>query len=115
MTAGHCKNVRGAIYQRRSERLAPQVANIHAFFRTDLHSVQARWLSPHRMHTCRKNFDIFAVANEPTKKPFRNRAPTNIASANEENGFHGAGTRGASALFNLEANESKSIWAPTLM
>ena len=41
-------------------------------------------------------------------KPFRDRAATNVACADEEDVFHGS-ERAANAFPNLEANLSKSI------
>ena len=61
--AGHCKNMRGAIDQRRRERLTAQVADVHAFFRANLHRVETRRLAAHCVDTGRKNFDAFTIAN----------------------------------------------------
>jgi hypothetical protein len=106
--AGHRKNVRGAIDQRRCERLTAQIADVCAFFRTDLYRVQTWRLAAHRVDAGRKNFDVLAIANQTTKKPFRDRAATNITCADKEDAFHGS--HGASErLSNLEANGSKSI------
>src|SRR5437870_1140335 len=85
--ARHCKNMRGAIDQRRRERL-----------------------TAHCMDTGRNNFDVLTIANQTTKKPFRDRASTNITCADKEDAFHGS--HGASERqSNLEANGSKSIQA----
>ena len=61
--ARHRKNVRGAVDQGWRERLAAEIADIHSVFCTDLHRIQTWRLSPHRMNTGRKDFDIFAVAD----------------------------------------------------
>ncbi len=62
------------------------------------------------MDTGRNNFDVLTIANQTTKKPFRDRAATNIACADKEDAFHGS--HGASERqSNLEANGSKSIQA----
>jgi hypothetical protein len=106
--ASHCKNVRGAINQRRRQRLTAQVADVCAFFRADLYRVQAWRLSAYGVDAGRKNFDVFTVANHTTKKPFRDGAATNITCADKEDAFHGS--HGASERpSNLEANWCKSI------
>jgi hypothetical protein len=88
--AGHCKNVCGAIDERRRQRLTAQVANVCAFFRADLYRIQTWRLAAHCMHAGRKNFDVVAVSNQTTKKPFRDRAATNITCADKEDAFHGS-------------------------
>jgi hypothetical protein len=35
-----------------------------------------------------RDFDVFAISNQPSKQPFSDRASANIASANEEDAFH---------------------------
>jgi hypothetical protein len=60
------------------------------------------------VHASRCHFDVLPVANQAAKEPFCDRAPTNIACADEEDVFHGL-ERAASALIKLEANLCKSI------
>src|SRR6266436_7044082 len=108
--AGHRKNVRGAIDQRRCERLAPQIADVCSFFRAHLYRVKAWRLTANCVDTSRENFDVLTIANQTAKKPFRDRAATNITCADKEDAFHGS--HGASERHsNLEANGSKSIQA----
>jgi hypothetical protein len=56
----------------------------------------------------RRDFDVLPIASHAAKKPFRDRAPTNVSCADEEDVFHGS-ERAASAFIKLEANLSKSI------
>jgi hypothetical protein len=65
------------------------------------------------VHPGRCDFDVLAIAGQAAKKPFSDRAPTNIACADEEDVFHGS-ERAANAFIKLEAKLSKSIFdAPT--
>src|SRR5947199_2358067 len=91
--AGHRKNVRGAIDQRRCERLAPQIAYVCAFFRAHLYRIKAWRLTAYVVDTSRENFDVLTIANQTAKKPFRDRAATNITCADKEDAFHDSGTR----------------------
>jgi hypothetical protein len=60
--------------------------------------------------TSRENFDVLTIANQTAKKPFRDRAATNITGADKEDAFHDS--HGASERWsNLEANGLKSIQA----
>ena len=89
MRAGHGKDVCRLINQRSSQRLAAQIANISAFLRADFHGIHARGLATNRAYARRRDFDVLPIASQPTKKPFRNRTPTNVACADEEDIFHG--------------------------
>ena len=108
MGPGHGENVRSLINQRSSQRLAAQIAYVCAFLCADFHGVQAWRLAPNRVHAGRCDFDVLPVANQATKKAFRDRAPTNVACADEEDVFHGSESA-ANAFIKLEANLSKSI------
>jgi hypothetical protein len=111
--ASHRKNVCGAIDQLRRERLAPQIADVCAFFCADLYGVKAWRLTMYCVDTGRENFNVLTIANQTAKKPFRNRTATYITCANKEDAFHDS--RGASERqSNLEANGSKSIQAVPL-
>jgi hypothetical protein len=105
---GHGKNVRSLINQRSGKRLAPEIAYVCAFLCADFHRVQAWRLAANRVHAGGCNFDILAVANQAAKKAFRDRAPANVACADEEDVFHGS-ERAAGAFIKLKANLSKSI------
>jgi hypothetical protein len=105
---GHGENVRGVINQRSSQRLAAESAYIYAFLCTDFYGVQAWWLAANRVHAGRCDFDVLSVASQAAKKPFRDRASTNVACADEEDVFHGS-ERAANAFIKLKANLSKSI------
>src|SRR5262249_30380008 len=109
VTAGHGKNVRGAIGQGCRHRLAALAANVCAFLLADLNRVKTRRLAAHGMHACRKNFDVFAVPEQTAKKPFRDWAATDIAGADKEYAFHVSdGT--SERRSNVGANRFKSIW-----
>jgi hypothetical protein len=108
MRTGHGENVRSLINQRSSQRLAAKIAYVCAFLCADFDGVQAWRLAPNRVDTSRCNFDVLPVATQAAKKPFCNRAPTNIACADEEDVFHGS-ERAAGAFIKLKANLSKSI------
>jgi hypothetical protein len=58
--------------------------------------------------TSRCNFDFLPLASQAAKKPFRDRATTNVACADEEDVFHES-ERAANAFIKLEAKLSKSI------
>ena len=53
------------------------------------HRIQARGLAADRVHPGRSDFDVLPIADQAAKKPFRNRASTNITCADEEDVFHG--------------------------
>ncbi len=40
------------------------------------------------MHAGRRDFDIFAIANQSTKKTFGNWAAANVTGTNKEDAFH---------------------------
>jgi hypothetical protein len=105
---GHGENVRSLINQRSGQRLAAQSAYICAFLCADFYGVQAWWLPANRMHAGRCDFDVLSVASQAAKKPFRDRASTNVACADEEDVFHGS-ERAANAFIKLKANLFKSI------
>jgi hypothetical protein len=105
---GHGENVRSLINQRAGQRLAAQGAYICAFLCADFYGVQAWRLAANRVHAGRCDFDVLPVASHAAKKPFRDRAPTNVSCADEEDVFHGS-ERAANAFIKLEANLSKSI------
>ena len=90
MRASHCKNVRGAVDERRRERLTAQLADVYAFFRANLYRVETWRLAAHRVYTGRENVYVLTIANQTTKKPFRDRAATNITCADKEDAFHGS-------------------------
>jgi hypothetical protein len=106
--AGHGKNVCGTINERVRKRLALQAGNISAFFRADLDCIEAGWLTAHRMHPCRDDFNILSVPQQMTKQPFCDGAAADITCTDKENAFHnsdGASERDC----NVESNRSKSI------
>jgi len=105
---GHGENVRSLVNQRSSQRLAAKIAYVCAFLCTDFDGVQAWRLAPNRVDTSRCNFDVLPVASQAAKKPFRDRAPTNVTCADEEDVFHGS-ERAANAFIKLEAKLYKSI------
>lgn len=55
------------------------------------------------------HFDVSPISEQTAKKPFRNRATTNVTCADKENVFHNSG-RASERNFNLELNLPKSIW-----
>jgi hypothetical protein len=89
MRAGHRENMRRAINQIGGERLTALLANIHAFRFANLNGVKARRLSAHRVNTRGSNFNVLAIADQTAKQTFRDGTAANIASANEEDAFHG--------------------------
>jgi hypothetical protein len=108
MRAGHGKNMRGAINQRGGERLAAQIADIDALLFANLHCVKAWRLPAHGMHPCRRDFNIFAIANQTPKEPFRDGATANVTRADKENAFHDS-RRASARMNNLKSNMIKSI------
>jgi hypothetical protein len=104
----HGENVRSLINERSGQRLAAQIAYICAFLCADFHGVQAWRLATNCVHTGRCDFDVLPVASQAAKKPFCDRAPTNVACANEEDAFHWS-KRATSAFIKVEADLSKSI------
>ena len=108
MRTGHGEYVCSLIDQRCGQGLAAETADVCAFLCADFHGVQAWRLAPNRVHAGRCDFDVLSVSDQPAKKPFRDRAPTNVACADEEDVFHGS-ERAANAFIKLEANLSKSI------
>ena len=92
--AGHRENVRRAIDQLGGERLATLIANVYTFGFANLHRVKTWRLAAHGMYPGGRNFNIFAIADQALEKSFRDRTAANIASANEEDAFHGGGRAG---------------------
>src|SRR5262249_49844432 len=107
MRASHRKNVRGSIDQRRREGLTAHVANVCTVFCADLHSIQTWGLATYCVDTSRNNVDVPTIPNQTAKKPFRDRAATNITRADKEDTFHDS-TGASERHFNLEANPPKS-------
>jgi hypothetical protein len=106
--ASHGKYVCGSINERPCKRLALQAANISAFFGADLDCIEAGWLTEHRMHPCRDDFNILSVAQQMTKQAFGDGAAADITRTDKENVFHnsdGASERDC----NVESNKFKSI------
>jgi hypothetical protein len=60
------------------------------------------------VHTRGCYFNVLPIAGQAAKKPFRDRAPTNVACADKENVFHGS-ERAANAFLKVEAKLGKSI------
>jgi hypothetical protein len=60
------------------------------------------------VYTRRDDFDVFLVSEQTVKKPFRNRAATNITGADKEDAFHNSESA-SERNPNLKANPSKSI------
>jgi hypothetical protein len=87
--ACHGENVRGLINQSSGQRLAAQITDICAFLSADFYGIHAGGLAADRVHPGRRDFDVLPIACQPAKKPFSDRAPTNIACADEEDVFHG--------------------------
>lgn len=108
MRAGHGKNVGGLINKCSRQRLAAKIADVCAVLRADLYGVYTWWLTANGVHAGGRDFDVLPVASQAAKKPFCDRAPTNITCADEEDVFHES-KRAATALINLKANLSKSI------
>ena len=102
MRTGHSKNVRSLINQRSSQRLAAQTADICAFRCADLHGVQTWRLAANRVYAGGCDFDVFPVASQAAKKPFRDGAPTNVACADEKDVFHGS-ERAANAFIKTRS------------
>jgi hypothetical protein len=46
-------------------------------------------LSPHGVHPGGGDLNVFAIAKQTAKKPFRHGAAANISSTNEKDAFHG--------------------------
>jgi hypothetical protein len=80
--------MRGAIDQRRGQRLAAQSPDVHAFLLEDVHGVHARRLSTRRVHSGGRDLDVLPIAEQSAEKPYRHRAPANISCTNEEDAFH---------------------------
>jgi hypothetical protein len=77
-----------ALDQIAGQRLTAQVTDVYPIGFTNLHRVKTRRLTAYRVNSGRGDFDVLAIADQPAKKPLRNRATTNIAGANKENAFH---------------------------
>jgi hypothetical protein len=89
------------------------MADVHAFGFANLDSVKAWRLSAHRVHTRRRDLNVFAIADQPAKKSFRDGTATNIASANKEDAFHGwrrARERKGKVGLNVNAVNQTSDW-----
>ena len=54
------------------------------------------------MHAGGCDFDVLPVASQSAKKPFRDRAPTNVACADEKDVFHGS-ERAANAFIKTRS------------
>jgi hypothetical protein len=67
MCSGHSEDVRGAIDQRCSHRLAAETTDVHTFLFADLHCIEAGRLAAHRVHARRRDFDFFAVSQQAAK------------------------------------------------
>ena len=102
MRTGHGENVRGLINQRSGQGLAAQIADICAFLCADFYGVQAWRLTANGVHAGRCDFDILPVTSQSAKKPFRDRASTNVACADEEDVFHGS-ERAANAFIKTRS------------
>ena len=94
------------INQLSGQRLAAQSAYICAFLCADFYRVQTWRLTANGVHAGGCDFDVFPVASQTPKKSFRDRAPTNVTCADEEDVFHGS-ERAANAFIKLEANLSE--------
>ena len=93
MRAGHCENVRRAIDQIGSERLAAQIADVHAIALANLHRVKTGRLSADRVHAGRSDFNVFAIPDQPKKQSFGNGTAADIAGANKKDAFHDYASR----------------------
>jgi|SRR5689334_20731831 len=60
------------------------------------------------MDTGRADFDIFPIANQPPKQPFRNGAATNIAGADEKDVFHDSRRRACNATRSICGRRSRT-------
>jgi hypothetical protein len=88
MRAGHRENVRGALDQVSGQRLTAQVADGYAFAFANLNGIKTRRLPANGVHAGRRDFDVFAISDQPAEQPFRDRTAADIASANKEDTFH---------------------------
>ena len=68
VSAGHGKDVRGAIDQLRRKRLASKIPNVHILSLANFCSIETWRLSPNSVDAGGSNFDIFAVAKETAEK-----------------------------------------------
>jgi hypothetical protein len=93
MCAGHSENVRRALDQIGGERLASQIADIHAISFANLHRVQTGRLPPDCVHAGGSDLDIFAIADQAAKQSFGDGTATDIARANKEDAFHDYASR----------------------
>jgi hypothetical protein len=66
--------------------------------------VQARRLSPHRVHSGGCDLNIFAIADETPEQPLSHRAAANVAGADKEDAFHGDGTGAMPVRAKLRPN-----------
>jgi hypothetical protein len=88
MRAGHSENVCRAIDEGGGERLAAEAANVDAFLFAHVDCVEAWRLPTNGMDPGGRDFDVFAVAEQTTKKAFCHRAAADISCADEEDAFH---------------------------
>ena len=89
MGAGHCENVRRFFDQFFGERLAPVAGNIDAPAAEDLHGVEAGRLAVNGGEAGGPDLDVTAALDHLTEEAFRHGAAANVASADEEDVFHG--------------------------
>jgi hypothetical protein len=108
MRAGHRENMRGLIDQCTRQGLAAEIADVRVFLRADFYGIHAWRLAADRVHASGCDFDVLPVASQAPKKPFCDRAPTNIPCADKEDVFHKS-ERAARAFTKLKANVFKSI------
>jgi len=105
---GHGENVRGLINQRSGQRLAAQSAYICAFLCADFYGRTglAAGREPHARPADATSMSFGCQSSG--EKAFRDRAPTNVSCADEEDVFHGS-ERAANAFYQTRSNLSKSI------
>jgi hypothetical protein len=102
--------MRSPVDQRRGQRLASQIADIHPIIFTNLDRVEAWGLTAHGMDPCGSDFDVLAISGQAPKKALRAGASTDISRTNKENAFHDA-RRANLRSPNLGLNEVKSTSA----
>ena len=95
MRPGHGKNVRGTIDQRRRQRLAAKMADVHALVFANLHGIQTRGLATDRMHAGLGDLDVFTISQQTAKQPLRDGTAANVSGTDKKDAFHNL--RGARA------------------
>ena len=93
MRAGHGENMRRALDQIGRERLAAQIADVHAVAFANLDRVETRRLSANRVHAGGSDFDVFAIADQAAKQTLGNGTAADVAGANKEDAFHDYASR----------------------